>query len=809
MRHDAVVEISPHPVLLTSIREDADDMGHSCSALPSMRRDDGGRATALASLGTLYILGQPVAWEHLYPAGSHFVAAPTYPWQRVHSWMDVGTITASPGTSADLLQQVPGDAAEAGLRDWMYQLRWQPASLSERDGSSPPVEAGSWLIFSDGGITADTLRDHLESHSQTCVLVEPGLDHQDFERLTPNRYRLDPTQPEHFRQLLEDAFTDERPPCRGVVHLWDLLAAPPADTSPESLESATTLGPVSVLHLVQALARAGWSAPPRLWLVTGGAQVTETSATSETGAEPVSIAQAPVWGMARTIEHEHPELRCTCVDLSAAGGPEEVREEIEALFREVWADGRDGDVALRGSRRYVERLNHYDAPEPTETAAFTEDATYLITGGLGALGLVVAKWMAEHGARHLVVMGRGGASASAQESLDALRAAGTEVIVAQADVAKADQVAAVLESIGESMPPLRGVVHAAGIADDAILQCLDEQKLRNVMAPKVQGAWNLHALTGDAELDFFVLFSSAASLLGPPGAANYAAANAFLDALAWHRRAEGRPALSVNWGPWAELGFFTRSELQSYFAQYGVEAMSAADSLRALSSLLARSVTQAVVLDIDWARWQPDVQPPLLAELGVAPSSDKPQGGTATGPGSGLADGLQGATPEERQRLLESYLCELAAGKLGLAPSNLDIRAPLNTLGVDSLITLELRMQVERDLGVVVPVTRLLEGPSVASLAEWLRDHLPLAAAGTPAAQPDGAPPQKAVPKKTAPQQTDGAPSRGIDGIDLLTRVPDLSDEAVEEMLQKVLAERGAGNGDETQLAAKEGSDDG
>jgi len=380
--------------------------------------------------------------------------------------------------------------------------------------------------------------------------------------------------------------------------------------------------------------------------------------------------------------------------------------------------------------------------------------------------------------------------------------AGTEVTVAHGDVAKADQVAAVLESIGGSMPPLRGVVHAAGTADDAILQRLDQRKLRKVMAPKVQGAWNLHALTRDAELDFFVLFSSAASLLGPPGAANYAAANAFLDALAWHRRAEGRPALSVNWGPWAELGFFTRSELQSYFAQYGVEAMSAADSLRALSSLLARSATQAVVLDIDWARWQPDVQPPLLAELGVVPSGDKPQGGTASGPGSGLYDALQGATPEERQRLLESYLCELAAGKLGLTPSTLDIRAPLNSLGVDSLITVELRMQVERDLGVVVPVTRLLEGPSVASLAGWLRDHLPaVAAAGTSATQPDGASPQTA-PGKTAPQHTDGAPSRGID---LLTRVPELSDDAVEELLQKVLAERGA----ERELVAQEGREDG
>ncbi|MGH7735110.1 MAG: acyltransferase domain-containing protein, partial [Gemmatimonadales bacterium] len=256
--HDTFLEVSPHPILLSAIREDAEDLGRDATLLPSMHRDDGGRATALASLGTLYTLGQPVAWEQLYPSGGRCVAAPTYPWQRIHSWLDAETVAA------------PRAVQAPDPRDRIYHLRWQPASIPpERDGPSRPGEAGSWLILSDGGVTADTLRDHLESHSQTCVIVEPGID---FERLTPDSYRLDPTQPEHFRRLLEDAFAGERPPCRGVVHLWNLLAAPPADTSPGSLESAAALGPVSVLHLVQALALADWSNPPRLWLVTRGAQ---------------------------------------------------------------------------------------------------------------------------------------------------------------------------------------------------------------------------------------------------------------------------------------------------------------------------------------------------------------------------------------------------------------------------------------------------------------------------------------------------------------------------------------------------------
>jgi NADP-dependent 3-hydroxy acid dehydrogenase YdfG/acyl carrier protein len=469
-------------------------------------------------------------------------------------------------------------------------------------------------------------------------------------------------------------------------------------------------------------------------------------------------------------------------------------------------------VALRGSRRYVARLTRYDEVEPAETPAgsgtfsafdaFKAEATYLITGGLGALGCQVATWMAQQGARHLVLMGRGAPSASAQETLDALRPAGTEVIVAGADVTRPDEVATVLESIGASMPPLRGVVHAAGLIDDGILQRLDERALRAVMAPKIQGAWNLHALTRDAELDFCVLFSSAASLLGSPGAANYAAANAFLDALAWHRRAEGRVALSINWGPWAGLGFSNRSQQPGRFAQHGVETMSATECLRALTYLLPRSATQVAVLDVDWARWhsglRPGMNPPLLADLHNEPPVGKPEAGTAPGLGSSLYDALQGATLQERQRLLESYLRDLTAGKLGLAPSSLDIQSPLNYLGVDSLITLELRIQIERDLGIVVPVTRLLDGPSVVSLSGWLCDQLsgtgptPVAT-GTHATQADGAP-----PPKTTPLKTDAAPSREID---LLTRVPELSDDAVAELLQKVIADR--------ELLMKEGTDDG
>ncbi|HYB36738.1 MAG TPA: SDR family NAD(P)-dependent oxidoreductase [Mycobacterium sp.] len=435
--------------------------------------------------------------------------------------------------------------------------------------------------------------------------------------------------------------------------------------------------------------------------------------------------------------------------------------------------------------------------EPAELPVrFEPEATYLITGGLGGLGRTVATWMAEQGARHLVLMGRGPASDSALATLEALRAHGTEVVVAGGDVTKADQLEAVLESIRTSMLPLRGVVHAAGILDDGIVQLLDERRVRDVMAPKAEGAWNLHALTRDMALDFFVLFSSAASVLGSPAQAHYAAANAFLDALAWHRRAEGLPALAINWGPWAEVGLVGRPEQLHHLRQQGIEAIPPVDGVQALSHLLQVAATQAAVLRVDWARWRSGASPGSNASL-FADLLHESVGGTQGAAGAraataGLRDELRHAGPDERRQLLESYLRDQAASKLGLAPSRLDIQVPLNHLGVDSLVAMELRTQVERDVGIVLPVVRLLDGPSVAGLADWLADQLtdesptePEAAmtADTRAAQPDEAAVQEA---------TNAAPSRWMD---LLTQVPEVSDDDVDELLQEL-------------LAVKEGQDD-
>ncbi|NER24034.1 MAG: SDR family NAD(P)-dependent oxidoreductase, partial [Symploca sp. SIO1C2] len=188
------------------------------------------------------------------------------------------------------------------------------------------------------------------------------------------------------------------------------------------------------------------------------------------------------------------------------------------------------------------------------------EGSYLITGGLGALGLRVAQWMVDIGAGHLVLMGRSAPSEAAQQVINQLERAGAQVVVVSGDVSKKQDVVRILAEIDSSYPPLRGVIHGAGVLDDGVLQQMSWERFTRVMAPKVEGAWHLHTLTEHLEIDFFVCFSSMASLLGSPGQGNYAAANGFMDALAHHRRAKGLAGLSINWGPWAEAGMAERLE---------------------------------------------------------------------------------------------------------------------------------------------------------------------------------------------------------------------------------------------------------
>jgi myxalamid-type polyketide synthase MxaE and MxaD len=307
-----------------------------------------------------------------------------------------------------------------------------------------------------------------------------------------------------------------------------------------------------------------------------------------------------------------------------------------------------------------------------------------------------------------------------------MRASGAEIVVAQADVAHEQQLAAVLANIKHTMPPLRGVIHSAVVLDDGILVQTNQERFRAVLPPKLDGAWNLHMLTRDLLLDFFVLFSSGASLIGSPGQGNYAAANAFLDVLAHHRRAQGLPALAINWGRWAEVGQATLGNRSERLEARGFTSMTPAQGLHALGRLLHGAAPQVGVMSFHLPQWRTFF--PKLRESSLFARLEHEQYSEGTSDRAATQRSLREQVCAEEggasQRTLETYLAEQVANVLGLPAAKLDVQQPLNRFGLDSLMAVELKNRIGTDLEVVVPVAAFLQGVCIAQLTRQVQEHL-------------------------------------------------------------------------------------
>jgi len=382
--------------------------------------------------------------------------------------------------------------------------------------------------------------------------------------------------------------------------------------------------------------------------------------------------------------------------------------------------------------------------EPSTVAPAWSRGVALITGGTGGLGLAVARWMVEQGARHLVLTGRRPEQAALSAELAPLRAR-ARVDVIPADVSSEAEVHRLFEYIDALGGPLLGVVHAAGVLHDATLLELKDPAVRDVFAPKVDGAFNLHAAVAGRSLDFFVLFSSVASFLGLAGQANYAAANAALDALAAQRRAAGLAGISIAWGPWAEVGLAAaRTDRGARLAERGLGSLSPEVALSAFAEVLHSNPVQAVVMTFDPARFR---AASASAQAATLFANLDLEGGPATAGGSVSESAREQllAVPigPARRAWLEARLQQFVAAVLRLPAARIDVKKPLRTLGLDSLMGLELRNRLEQAFQIKLPATLIWNYPTLSALAGQLalRLNIPLDAAPVPPAPAPSAPP--------------------------------------------------------------------
>ncbi|MDM8560650.1 amino acid adenylation domain-containing protein [Candidatus Parabeggiatoa sp. HSG14] len=765
--YEIFVEIGPKPTLL--------GMGSQCLAddntriwLPSLRQGKSDWQQLLQSLGELYVRSASIDWIGFYHDYSHqSIQLPTYPFQRQPYWIDISeteynkTESLSKNSIFGLLQQGKSEQLTQKLKetkqfskdevnllpkflkvlsqqhqqqvtadtvsDWFYQIEWQSKPRQSATIEKIQSESRS-LIFADQGGMGLALAEKLKQNNQHCTLVYANSIPPNIStNLTTQQ--INPIQQADFKDLFDEFFQHSDSQVSSIVHLWSLDTPLSEKLTVSALEQAQELVCGSVLSLVQTLNQQQYqSFTSHLWLVTQGVAPVKKH-------HSVNVAQAPLWGLGKVIALEHPEIWGGMVDLDESKSSLSKIDEASVLLAELWnAEGEDL-MALRNGHRYVARLKHRHPPV-SQGLCLQPEASYLITGGLGALGLQVAQWLVAQGVQHLVLVGRRGiASNTASEVVTQLRQTGVQVQVEKADVANPQDVARLLETTLDK--PLRGIIHAAGVLDDGVLLQQNWSRFTQVMAPKMLGAWNLHTLTQNLSLDFFVCFSSVAALLGSPGQGNYAAANAFMDALAHYRRALGLPGLSINWGPWSEVGMAANldNHHKHQLAEMGMEPITLEPGLQILAQLLAEDHAQTGVLSVKWSvlieQW--GNTSPLLQDVATMPLFDK----TVKQPV--LWQRLETVPKDERPEILRTYIQQEVAKELGFEPAQLLSGLGFSEMGMDSLMVVRLKNRFQASLGKSLPATLLINYSKIETLVEYLCDDV--LALKTPAKNVSDAPP--------------------------------------------------------------------
>ncbi|QSQ25695.1 KR domain-containing protein [Pyxidicoccus parkwayensis] len=652
---------------------------------------------ALQTLGKLWLAGVPVDFQRLSSGESRRrVVLPTYPFEHKHHWMEPRT------------ERLPtGDTLErrADPADWFYLPSWK-RSLPP---GQPTAVPRSWLLFADGGGVADALARKLRDGGASVRLVRPGTT---FRRNEDGGYDVHPTEPASYAALTAALGEDGHRPER-IVHLWSLE---PTGVDAPGLALAQERGLLSLLLLSQQLGTLSATGAPHLAVVSTGLHAV-------TGHEALAPEKATLLGACRVLPHELPGLTCASVDVELPATPE-AREVLAArLLAEVTGPARDACVALRGAHRWEQDFApvRLEAPPPSLPSRVRPEGTYLITGGLGAIGLELAELLARTAKARLVLVGRTAlperngweahvashddAPARTLRRLLAMEAQGARVLVLRADVADAEAMSEVLRRTRETFGALHGVIHAAGVAAGGLAQLRTPQAVAEVLRPKVRGTLVLDALLEDTPLDFLLLCSSRTAYTAEPGQVDHCAACAFQESFAQMRAARGLPTVALAWDTWREVGQAVATDLPAAARKVReallAPALTNAEGLDVFTRVMAALPTQVVVSTRHL---------PTLIAQGATLLRDAlgAQDAVATEAGSVAvpADDVEAALEEIWRRLL--------------GVERVDPHENFFDLGGNSLIGLKVIAEVKRRLGVDVPVVALFANPTLGGMARLL-----------------------------------------------------------------------------------------
>lgn len=641
-----------------------------------------------------------------------------------------GTVIAKVGKLRvrEIDRRVLRKMSDSGSRSLVHEVRWQPYRQPTKSEQTHPwlVIAPSAELAPHAGGFASQLCQFLkdDGHQPVEVALSASADCNPRDVAWPRFEIVNPDADDWSRLLQQaaDQVSGFRP--AGVIWIpgspnqstFDARSIPPH-------HELTRINVQSFLGLLKALQHTGIRelAGGFQWITHQAMAVEETS--RETDDATVDVSQSEYWGLGRVLAAEFPDYKTRLIDLESALS--DISETgLKTLLEAVCNESREGQMAIRDGRFLVPRLTEVNlTDESGDTVPVRADASYLITGGLGKLGLEAAQWLAQQGATQLVLVSRREPDAPTQQTIDELHNHGCRVDVCSADLGSPHDVEQLFARFGSDLPQLYGILHAAGVLDDGLLIDQTWERFEKVLAPKVIGASLLHQHSQSQPLDFFILYSSAAAVLGSPGQSNYAMANAYLDGLAVHRRSSGHPALSVNWGPW-ELGMADDEKIIKRLALQGITPLTVSDAHRSLSKMLSGQFVQATVMDAEWSRmrWGPGGETPTLLEK-LAETKQTRQAGD-----SQLVLKLkQLGGSQRREKLLTTIRSELKQ-ILG-TPDDPETDRPLIEMGLDSLMAVEFGTRLQMLLGDNLPVapTMLFEFPTIDAITDHvltlMEDH--------------------------------------------------------------------------------------
>jgi acyl transferase domain-containing protein/acyl-CoA synthetase (AMP-forming)/AMP-acid ligase II/surfactin synthase thioesterase subunit/acyl carrier protein len=715
------IEIGPGATCLVSVRENLKPA--NSLFLRSLNVKKGERTESyffLDAICQLYRRGRAIHWQPILTGESVSSLLPGLPFIQQRYWMkgisiDDFAVFATPASR-------PAISATDSQKDWHYQMEWVDAGApSEPAAGKGTTRKFNWLIVGPSGPLLEALTVSIKSRREEVYCLDAdSIGPASLFRRSAETSRE--ARAEAWSKAIARIFNLKS---RAGAVDWKILYV--AGSGQATEWSAAALDEVqrrefgALIPMLQALRQQGLVHP--VWVVTEDAQAVSPAA----GAE-LNLGAAPVWGFCKTLYLEHPEWRGGMIDLSAA---DPARPKADNVVRKVVNPEFESCVALRGDRQHVQKIVR--APlSAGKVARFRDDGVYIITGGLGGLGLAFAQWAVARGARKLALLSRRtvpdqAAWSSIPENdpryglvrkLIALADAGAEVETISLDVRDDAALGALFDRLDEQKIPVRGIIHAAGVNWFGKVMMLEVDRFLDTLRTKITSSWELHRRSLDRDVDCFVLLSSVSALWGSVELSHYSAANQFMDMLSLHRGSAGLPASCIDWGPWADVGMSADQANQPVLEKLGFALMRPDEALAAMDGTLAAGRRLSLIADIDWNRFQVFIdfclQPSMFAN--VTANFDK----------SGLLkpgklDAILKSSPDEARAMIEKVVrMKLRAVTLIESSDTIDAEQRFNFMGMDSLMSLSFAAELESYFHAELPRTLIYNYPTIRAVSDFL-----------------------------------------------------------------------------------------